>query len=154
MAEEGKQREVVSRCSSCWTPITSLSLFYDKALGARLRQRLVDRKAQVFTTIVTAQEVTEGWCAFIRKQRAGSEPQIHGYREFQHSLEILMELTLLPFDEPAAEIARRLKKELPRLGTQDLKIAAICLAHDGMVLTRNLVDFHKIPGLRVENWLD
>jgi predicted nucleic acid-binding protein len=36
----------------------------------------------------------------------------------------------------------------------DLKIAAICLAHDSMLLTRNLSDFDGIPGLRVENWLD
>lgn len=33
----------------------------------------------------------------------------------------------------------------------DLKIAAICLAHDAMLLTRNVADF---SGLRVENWLD
>lgn len=36
----------------------------------------------------------------------------------------------------------------------DLKIAAICIAHDAMLLSRNLVDFEKVPGLRVENWLD
>jgi tRNA(fMet)-specific endonuclease VapC len=36
----------------------------------------------------------------------------------------------------------------------DLKIAAINLVHDAILLTRNLVDFAKIPGLRVENWLD
>ena len=36
----------------------------------------------------------------------------------------------------------------------DLKIAAICIAHDPLLLTRNLVDFEKVPGLQVENWLD
>ena len=36
----------------------------------------------------------------------------------------------------------------------DLKIASICLVHDGLLLTRNLSDFAKVPGLRVENWLD
>ena len=34
------------------------------------------------------------------------------------------------------------------------KIASICLVHDGLLLTRNLSDFEKVPGLRVENWLD
>jgi len=28
------------------------------------------------------------------------------------------------------------------------------LSHDAMLLSRNLVDFVKVPGLRVENWLD
>jgi tRNA(fMet)-specific endonuclease VapC len=41
-----------------------------------------------------------------------------------------------------------------QVGTQDLKIACICLAHDATLLTRNLADFKPVPGLRVENWLD
>ncbi len=36
----------------------------------------------------------------------------------------------------------------------DLKIAAICVTHDILLLSRNLLDFQKVPGLRVENWLD
>ena len=32
--------------------------------------------------------------------------------------------------------------------------AAICLAHDATLLTRNVADFENIVGLRVENWLD
>ena len=36
----------------------------------------------------------------------------------------------------------------------DLKIASICIAHDALLLTRNLVDFEKVPRLKVENWLD
>ena len=129
-------------------------MVHDSVLGGRLQQRFAECGAQVFTTIISAQEVTEGWCAFIRKQKAGSAKQIHGYQQFQHSLELLMELTILAFDEQAADIFRRLRKDLPKSGTQDLKIAAVCLAHDATVLTRNQVDFHKVSGLRVENWLD
>ena len=47
-----------------------------------------------------------------------------------------------------------LQKQPVRSGTMDLKIAAIALAHDALLLTRNLVDFDKVPNLRVENWLD
>lgn len=36
----------------------------------------------------------------------------------------------------------------------DLKIAAICMAHEATLLTRNVTDFKNITGLRVENWLD
>lgn len=35
----------------------------------------------------------------------------------------------------------------------DLRIAAICLVHDALLLTRNTRDF-AFPGLRQENWLD
>ena len=34
----------------------------------------------------------------------------------------------------------------------DLKIAAIALAHNATLLTRNLADFHNVPDLRVEDW--
>ena len=63
-------------------------------------------------------------------------------------------LSILPFDESAARVFENLRHQRLRSGTMDLKIAAICLAHDGLLLTRNLSDFEKVPGLRVENWLD
>jgi tRNA(fMet)-specific endonuclease VapC len=34
----------------------------------------------------------------------------------------------------------------------DLKIAAIALANDVTLLTRNLSDFGKVPDLRTEDW--
>lgn len=34
----------------------------------------------------------------------------------------------------------------------DLKIAAIVLSRDETLLSRNLVDFGKIPELKVEDW--
>ena len=74
-----------------------------------------------------------------------------------HLLDCIVSLnkfTILPFDREAAGHFHRLQTLLPRLGSMDLKIAAICLAHDATVLTRNVRDFEKIPGLRVANWLD
>ena len=122
-------------------------------LGRNLKRRIAARNADVFVSIVTAQESFEGWLALIRRQRAGRN-QIKGYAEFQLSMETLMRFTVLPFDEEAATHFHRLQTGRVRIGTMDLKIASICLAHDSTLLTRNLVDFEKVPGLRVENWLD
>lgn len=122
-------------------------------IGVRLQQRLRDNEAVAFTTIVTCQEVCQGWCALINRRRAG-RPQIHAYRQFQNSLDLLSELVVIAFDEDAVECFERLQSQHIRIGTMDLKIAAICLAHDATLLTRNLVDFEKVPGLRVENWLN
>src|SRR6266568_5400891 len=91
--------------------------------------------------------------ALINRKRPGHE-QVHAYARFQNCIEALTKLTILPFDESAARLFENLKRQRLRCGTMDLKIAAICLVHDGLLLTRNLSDFAKIPGLRVENWLD
>ena len=39
-----------------------------------------------------------------------------------------------------------------RVGTMDLKIAAIALANDSTLLTRNIQDFSKVPDLKIEDW--
>ena len=59
---------------------------------------------------------------------------------------------MLPFDAKAAAHFARLKQARIRIGTMDLKIAAIALANDATLLTRNRADFDKVPGLRVEDW--
>lgn len=121
--------------------------------GERLLSRLRLHRAAAFTTVVNAQEITEGWCALINRLPAGT-PQINGYRQFKNSLQLLIELSLLDFDPEAAASFHQLQSNRLRIGTMDLKIASICLAHDILLLSRNLRDFEKIPGLRVENWLD
>jgi tRNA(fMet)-specific endonuclease VapC len=47
----------------------------------------------------------------------------------------------------------QLRKQV-RIGSQDLKIAAIALAQGALLLSANLRDFRKVPGLQVENWLE
>lgn len=59
---------------------------------------------------------------------------------------------VMTFDEPAAVAFQSLKKGKIRIGTMDLKIAAIALAHQATLLTRNFGDFHKVPGLKIEDW--
>jgi len=121
--------------------------------GWHLRDEIEGRKAQVFVTVITAQEAFEGWFALINRQKAGLA-QTPAYTQFLKSLETLVKFAILPFDEDAARVFERLQEQRIRIGTMDLKLASICLAHEATLLTRNVVDFGKVPHLRVENWLD
>ena len=45
-----------------------------------------------------------------------------------------------------------LKKQKLNVAKIDLRIAAIVLHSDGILITRNQRDFVRIPGLRIEDW--
>jgi tRNA(fMet)-specific endonuclease VapC len=122
-------------------------------LGERLRERIEANGADVFSCIVAAEESLQGWIAFVRKHRPGRE-QVEGYARLQSCIQALAKLTILPFDRQAADTFHKLQERERRAGTMDLKIAAICIAHDATLLTRNVNDFRELDGLRVENWLD
>ena len=67
---------------------------------------------------------------------------------------LLADFTTRPvpdFDQDALIEFERLKRSRVRIGT-DLRIAAIALARDALLLSRNLADFRKVPSLRVEDW--
>jgi len=61
---------------------------------------------------------------------------------------------ILPWDADSAELFLKLRHQGLRIGSMDLKIACIALAHDVTLLSRNATDFAQVPGLRFENWLD
>jgi tRNA(fMet)-specific endonuclease VapC len=68
-------------------------------------------------------------------------------------LEFLGNWEIARFNLKAAQEFESLRRQLRRVGSQDLKIAAIALAHDGLLLSANLRDFEQVPKLKVENWL-
>lgn len=122
-------------------------------IGLRLQEHCHARGAVVFTSIITSQESAEGWFAWINRRQPGQD-QVPFYELCQRSLNALQEMGMLAFDYEAALRFEALKSQRLRVGTMDLKIAAICLANDAVLLSRNLVDFEKIPDLRIENWFD
>ena len=70
---------------------------------------------------------------------------------------ILSALEILPLETPAdheyAALRHRLAREGTIIGPNDLLIAAHALAAGLTVVTANVGEFSRVPGLKVENWL-
>lgn len=68
----------------------------------------------------------------------------------------LSEFVTLPFDAAAAQIAGRLRANLGgtgrKIGPNDLQIASVALLHQLTVVTHNVSEFTRVPGLTVEDW--
>lgn len=66
---------------------------------------------------------------------------------------LLSILTVLPFDSRAADHAARVRFHLEASGTQmrplDTLIAGTVLAHGATLITHNIAEFSRVPGLRI-----
>lgn len=70
---------------------------------------------------------------------------------------LLEQLPILPLDTAAVWYYAQLRCELERrgktIGANDQLIAAHALALDVTLVTTNVGEFSRVPGLRLENWL-
>ncbi|MBC7818556.1 MAG: type II toxin-antitoxin system VapC family toxin [Planctomycetaceae bacterium] len=66
----------------------------------------------------------------------------------------LSQFPILSFSVEAISEYDRLPRNKLGVRANDLRIAAIALNNDDIVVTRNVTDFSRVPGLRVENWAD
>src|SRR5262249_25168122 len=106
----------------------------------------------VATTAITPEEQMRGWPGELgRRQEA--HKQVPAYAMLADLFQFFSKWQVVPFDDRAADRFEALRKQRIRIGTPDLKIAAITLVHDAVLLSANLRDFEKVPELRVENWL-
>lgn len=119
---------------------------------ARLRAAMSRHEAvDFFLPIISFHEQVMGANAFIARAKT-KEALVRGYQMVELCLIDFNRFQVLPFDEPAAARFEALRPQI-RVGTMDLRIAAIALSHSLTVLTRNTVDFGKIPDLVVADWV-
>jgi tRNA(fMet)-specific endonuclease VapC len=71
--------------------------------------------------------------------------------------DVLAEIEVLPFESPADSEYGVIRAELEAAGTpiggNDMLIAAHARAAGATIVTANTVEFKRIKGLKVENWL-
>lgn len=124
--------------------------------GAGRSQRLIDRLDEtdpdlLAATIISYEEQTRGWMAYLAQARSTSE-QIRAYTRLERHLASWKRMRVFGFDEKCATIADNLRRRQRRLGIMDLRIAAIVIANGATLVTSNVRDFAMIDDLRVEDW--
>lgn len=122
--------------------------------GLHLRSRMQASGENAALTVITIEESMRGWLAEIQRRTRQPHEQIDLYRRIHLSVEMFARWTMFHWDTESANIFTEHRGKGVRIGTLDLKIASIAMAHDALLLTRNTVDFAKVPGLRFENWMD
>jgi len=113
--------------------------------GALVQRLSSTEPDSVCTSIVVACELRFG------ARRKGSDTLT------QRVEQLLESLTVLPLDEPAdqhyADIRATLERAGTPIGNHDLFVAAHARSRGMTLVTGNLREFERVPGLRVENWL-
>ncbi|MBW4677285.1 MAG: type II toxin-antitoxin system VapC family toxin [Desmonostoc geniculatum HA4340-LM1] len=117
-----------------------------------IKQRINQLSFQdIAVTVITVEEQMRGWLDAIR-QSSEAERLRWGYLGLRQGLEFFNLIRILDFDEKATNYYAELRRQKIRIGTQDLRIASIAIANNGILVTRNQRDFSRVPGLEFEDW--
>jgi tRNA(fMet)-specific endonuclease VapC len=104
---------------------------------------------EFFLSVVTASELLHG---IYRAKDAGVRARRSAWVEA-----LLERFPLLPVDLVIARAHAQVWAELANrgqmIGPHDLWLAASCVAHGLTMVTANLREFERVPGLEVEAWL-
>jgi tRNA(fMet)-specific endonuclease VapC len=105
----------------------------------------------VYTTVITLREQMRGRLANLDRAQEGPA-LVRAYEQLQATLLYFCRVNVLPFTAAAAVSLADLRKQKVRISTQDLRIAAIVLSVNGILVTSNRRDFDQVPGLIIQDW--
>lgn len=136
---------------SLWVLDTDcLTLFQNDHPLVKLRVSQVNPE-EIAVTVITVEEQMRGWLNAIN-QSSQSDRVIWGYKGFQDGVEYFSSVNVLKFDRDTYNCYTDLVRQKIRIGTKDLRIAAVVMSKNAILVTRNRRDFERVPGLRFEDW--
>lgn len=105
--------------------------------------------------VVVVEEVMRGRLNAIRQ--AQSKKKIieltEAYIRFSYSVEAAAHFPILHYTSNADILLQEWRSQKIKVGSQDLRIAAICVSQNIKLATRNRHDFERVPGLTLEYWI-
>ncbi|MFN9887217.1 MAG: type II toxin-antitoxin system VapC family toxin [Pseudanabaena sp.] len=102
-------------------------------------------------SVISFHEQVIGAHSFINRAQT-NKVMDRGYTLLLETLNSFAKAPVLPFDTKAIAIFDEMKSQKVRVSTMDLRIAAIAISNNLVLLTRNTGDFSKVPSLITEDW--
>lgn len=102
-------------------------------------------------SIISFHEQVIGAHSFINRAENNAD-LARGYKLLLEILNGFAQAPVLPFDARAIAIFDEMRSQKVRVATMDLRIAAIAISNNLVLLTRNTGDFSKISNLIIEDW--
>ena len=125
---------------------TNICIYVMKHVPAALESRFNDTAEQLCISSITLAELDFGV-----EKSAQREDNLRGLEQFIARVEVL------PFSAKAAMHYGQIRAELTRAGTQcgsnDMLIGAHARSEGLIVVTNNMREFSRMPGLRSVNWV-
>lgn len=107
--------------------------------------------AEVYLSIVSIDEMIQGWQKVIRQARTPLELS-KCYSRYSETIRALRPFPVMSFEENEIHRFQQLKGLKLNVGGNDLRLASSALENQMVVATRNLRDFGRVPGLLLEDW--
>lgn len=120
----------------------------DQNVQRRLARIPQDERA---VTVITVAEQLQGWLAVAHRGRTEAD-RARAFARLQETVQYYNRIHVLPYDDKAIAIFETLRNQKIRIGTQDLRIAAITLRWQAILVTRNRSDFSRVPSLNTLDW--
>lgn len=119
---------------------------------ARLSARLDSlSKSDFALSTVSLHEQFLGCNGYLARARRPHEI-VRGYAMIHQLIDVYCPAQILPFDAAAQAVFESFRSRRLRIGTMDLRIAAIAASNSLTLLTRNVTDFSRITDLPIQDW--
>lgn len=110
--------------------------------------------ADIYLSGITVEEVANGWFSEINDIRSGKSKVSldFAYGSFLQAVKDVSGFQLLPYSQTAEQRFRELKKVAKNVRAMDIRLAAHAITTGATVVTRNAIDFGRIPGVQFVDW--
>jgi tRNA(fMet)-specific endonuclease VapC len=120
-----------------------------------VRDRVLQTRAECSITIISVQEIFNGWVGQLNRVE-NEAYKIEIYQRLHLTTQFIQQMPVLNYEQAASIQYQQIINANPILAKRrlekDMRIAAIALANEATVVTRNIRDFEQVPKLIMEDW--